>query len=323
MDIRAKRHITFFLLGFVGVLSVRESLALTREEVKYKCSIEVANINDFDRQEKLYTQCIGFYKYVIEKSDCYRIENGGGRGQRYACFLDKPLYTQEELKRLNFKREKNAAEIQDRYERDRREREQALAKVGRKEVRLGGVKVTDYDGYLINNPVELQSADVLNSIKIAKIDGQSHPLKGIPLKPGVDYSQVFKALGHPSTWESSSGSSTNQSSPAADQNFQPKTQPPQPQQISKLDILKKNSQFILECIVVSQIFRRSAEAQNADSDLKKITSSLAGRYSEYGEQIFKMTDALKLKGDEIGEQFGNIDKDAQIRHWQRCNQWQP
>jgi hypothetical protein len=67
-------------------------------------------------------------------------------------------------------------------------------------VRVGNVKVTDYDGYLINNPVELQSADVLNSIKIAKIDGQPHPLKGIPLKPGVDYSQVFKALGPQSSW---------------------------------------------------------------------------------------------------------------------------
>jgi hypothetical protein len=48
--------------------------------------------------------------------------------------------------------------------------------------------------------VELQAPDVLNSIKIAKIDGKPHPLKGIPLKPGVDYSQVFKALGPQSSW---------------------------------------------------------------------------------------------------------------------------
>jgi hypothetical protein len=69
-----------------------------------------------------------------------------------------------------------------------------------KTVNVGDITVTDYDGYLLNNPVELQAPDVLNSIKIAKIDGKPHPLKGIPLKPGVDYSQVFKALGPQSSW---------------------------------------------------------------------------------------------------------------------------
>ncbi len=84
-------------------------------------------------------------------------------------------------------------ELKDKEEKAEKERQDKM-------VRVGNVKVTDYDGYLINNPVELQAADVLDAIASAKYNNKPHPLKGIPLKPGVDYSQVFKALGPQSSW---------------------------------------------------------------------------------------------------------------------------
>lgn len=84
-------------------------------------------------------------------------------------------------------------ELKDREEKAEKERQS-------KTVNVGDVTVTDYDGYLINNPVELQSPSVINRIELAKSNNKPHPLKGIPLKPGVDYSQVFKALGPQSSW---------------------------------------------------------------------------------------------------------------------------
>lgn len=52
---------------------------------------------------------------------------------------------------------------------------------------VGGIKVTDYDGYLINNKTALLAPHIQNAIDIAKADGKPHPLADIPRKPGVQY----------------------------------------------------------------------------------------------------------------------------------------
>lgn len=71
-------------------------------------------------------------------------------------------------------------ELKDKEDKEREAREKA-------QKFINGIKVTDPEGYLTNDPADLRNAFIQNEIKAAKREGKPHPLAGIPRRPGLKY----------------------------------------------------------------------------------------------------------------------------------------
>lgn len=215
------------------------------------------------------------------------------------------------------RQQESEKEHQQYLQEERQKQAQCDKKFGRKcQIELGNsrVRVTDGEGYLLNKEMYFIMLDHYFEYD----DKVRETMCAIPLRPGVEYDEGI-------LWRLRRfcGKTNNQESSSKPTNQKPAPSVPPPQQTTKLDILKKNSQFIFECIVVTQIFAISAEEKNADADLKKITKSLSDRYSGYGDQMLTVTDELKSRAERMTLQFSALDKDTQVGRWQRCNQWQP
>jgi hypothetical protein len=280
-----------------------DCLAQNRDQIKYKCAVEAGPIQDWKTREKVYDQCLSLKGFV--------------RDADLQSLFDQPIITKTEKLRKQQKAEKESEEY---YQATKKKEGECDKKMGRKcnITMASGETVTDHEGYLYSGKAHFFHSFKRQLSEDYEWDIRRDTLCAIPLRPGIDYDKdliwyLRRYCGKTSNQESSSKPSNQTPAPSA----------PPPQQITKLDILKKNSQFIFECIVVAQIFSTAADAQNADADLKKITKSLSDRYSGYGDQILTVTDELKSRAERMTQQFSNLDKDTQVGQWQRCNQWQP
>jgi hypothetical protein len=78
-------------------------------------------------------------------------------------------------------------ELKDKEEKERAARDAKM-------ISVGGVSVTDRDGYLINDPTTLRIPKVQYAITQARDTGKPNPFDAIPLKPGVNYDSEVKML---------------------------------------------------------------------------------------------------------------------------------
>jgi hypothetical protein len=76
--------------------------------------------------------------------------------------------------------------------RDREDKENAAAEA--KRIKIGGIDVTDKDGYLINDPSVLRQPEVQSALDTARNKGQPNPLAAIPLKPNFTYKPEISSL---------------------------------------------------------------------------------------------------------------------------------
>jgi hypothetical protein len=76
--------------------------------------------------------------------------------------------------------------------RDKEDKENAAAEA--KKIKIGGIDVTDKDGYLINDPMILRLPKIQGALDTARNKGQPNPLAAIPLKPNFTYNPEIASL---------------------------------------------------------------------------------------------------------------------------------
>lgn len=317
-----------FLLTFLFGLSLN-CQAQSRDQIKYKCSVDAGPIQDAKTRASVYDKCLSLNGFVRDDSS--------------GSLFDQPILTNNEKKQLDAKKDKEMRDLIRSYElkeASNKEFEQKYGRIRNKKIMYH--VVTDEEGYVVTDIKILEHFIVRDRIhgdarlcesfglnsEYTKNNQRNLNFYGAHIRPGAKYPEWFLKA-YATCWPNLVPNSTKSQITTSPQeqkqtaNQSPAQPDPPPQQITKLAILKKNSQFIFECIVVAQIFTISAEEKNADADLKKITKSLSDRYSGYGDQILTVTDELKSRAERMTQQFSNLDKDAQVGQWQRCNQWQP